>query len=141
MTQLTLVKTVTFCLFTAAVSCHSMSHTEGAVLGDRDMLLRPSSTCRSQSARLLRVRGNQLTLRDCILVLPARNQGVSQPPPSHLTTRRSASEIDELFESGLPAWRWRKYETRIQHRTHEAIVRGEGNNPEEIAKRLAQESA
>lgn len=37
--------------------------------------------------------------------------------------RRSAAEIDELYETKVPAWRWKKTVTQVEKQLH-AVVRG-----------------
>lgn len=46
------------------------------------------------------------------------------------TKGRSAAEIDELFEKGVPAWRWSKTVTDVETQL-DVVQRARGARPEE----------
>lgn len=45
-----------------------------------------------------------------------------------MTARRSAAEIDELYERGVPAWRWAKTRTAAEEQLEEAMQQRAAEN-------------
>lgn len=46
-------------------------------------------------------------------------------------TRRSAAEIDELYERKIPAWRWKDTVTNAEEQMH-AVVQVKGQVKEQV---------